>query len=70
VIIESRSSPDQSRQIKHLAIGRTFGEGQAAEVCRKLGVSEATVHAWKKRYAGLGVAELRRVGQLEDEIAD
>jgi hypothetical protein len=28
VIIESRSSPDQSRQIKqHLAIGRTFGEG-------------------------------------------
>lgn len=28
VIIESKSSPAQSRQIKHLAIGRTFGEGQ------------------------------------------
>lgn len=39
----------------------------AAEVCRKLGVSEATFYAWKKRYAGLGVAELRRVRQLEDE---
>jgi ATP-dependent DNA ligase len=30
VIIESKSSPAQSRQIKHLAIGRTFGEGQVA----------------------------------------
>ena len=39
----------------------------AVEVCRKLGVSEATVYAWKKRYVGMGVAELRRVRQLEDE---
>ena len=39
----------------------------AAEVCRKLGVSEATFYAWKKRYAGLGIAELRRVRQLEEE---
>ena len=39
----------------------------AAEVCRKLGVSEATFYAWKKRYVGMGVAELRRVRQLEDE---
>ncbi len=39
----------------------------AAEVCRKLGVSEATFYAWKKRYAGMGLAELRRVRQLEDE---
>src|SRR6267142_3897814 len=28
----------------------------AAEICRKLGVSEATLYAWKKRYAGMGVA--------------
>jgi len=39
----------------------------AVEVCRKLGVSEATFYAWKKRYVGMGVAELRRVRQLEDE---
>ena len=39
----------------------------AAEVCRKLGVSEATFYAWKKWYAGMGVAERRRVRQLEDE---
>ena len=37
------------------------------EVCRKLGVSEARFYAWKKRYVGMRVAELRRVRQLEDE---
>ncbi len=39
----------------------------AGEICRKLGVSEATFYAWKKKYAGMGVAELRRVKQLEEE---
>jgi putative transposase len=39
----------------------------AVEACRKLGVSETTFYHWKKRYAGMGVAELRRVKQLEDE---
>jgi putative transposase len=40
-----------------------------AEVCRKLGVSEATFYNWKKKYSGLGAAELRRLRQLEDENA-
>ena len=31
-----------------------------AEVCRKLGVSEPTFYRWKKKFAGLGVAEVRR----------
>jgi len=39
------------------------------EVCRQLGVSEATFYAWKKKYAHLGVSELRRLRQLEDENA-
>jgi len=36
-------------------------------VCRKLGVSEATFYRWKKRSDGLGVTELRRLKQLEEE---
>src|SRR5260370_5536715 len=40
-----------------------------AEVCRKLGVSEATFYNWKKKYGGLGAAELRRLRQLEDQNA-
>jgi putative transposase len=39
----------------------------AAELCRKLGVSETTFYAWKKKYAGMGIAELRRVKLLEEE---
>lgn len=37
------------------------------ELCRKLGVSEATYYAWKRKFAGMGVSELRKVRQLEDE---
>ncbi len=38
-----------------------------SEIVRKLGVSEQTFYRWKKKYAGLGVAELRRLKQLEEE---
>jgi len=37
------------------------------EVVRKLGVSEQTFYRWKKKYGGLGVGELRRLRQLEEE---
>ena len=40
---------------------------RVAEVCRKMGVSEATFYIWKKTYGGLGVSELRRLKQLEEE---
>jgi len=39
------------------------------EVCRKMGISEATFYNWKKKYGGLGVTELRRLKQLEEENA-
>jgi putative transposase len=32
-----------------------------ADVCRQVGVSEATFYIWKKKYAHLGVAELRQM---------
>ncbi|GAA3927268.1 hypothetical protein GCM10022229_21740 [Luteimonas lutimaris] len=37
------------------------------EVCRKIGISQATFYAWRKKFAGLGISELRRLRQLEDE---
>ncbi len=39
------------------------------EICRKMGVSEPTFYRWKKVYAGMGVAEVRRLKQLEEENA-
>lgn len=37
------------------------------EICRKMGISDATYYVWKKKYGGLGVGELRRLKQLEEE---
>jgi putative transposase len=38
-----------------------------ADVCRQLGVSEATFYVWKRKFAHLGVSELRRIRSLEEE---
>ncbi len=37
------------------------------EVCRKMGISNATFYSWRKKYGGLGPSELRRLKQLEEE---
>ena len=39
------------------------------EVCRKHGISQQTFYLWKKKYAGLGLSELRELRQLRDENA-
>jgi putative transposase len=39
------------------------------EVCRKHGISQQSFYLWKKKYAGLGLQELRELGQLRDENA-
>jgi putative transposase len=37
------------------------------DVCRQMGISEATFYVWKKKYGSLGVAELRQLRQLQEE---
>ncbi len=49
--------------------GQVEADTPVGDVCRQLGVSEATFYAWKKKYADLGVSELRRLRPLEDENA-
>jgi putative transposase len=39
------------------------------DVCRQMGISEATYYIWKKRYANLGLLEVRELRQLRDENA-
>jgi len=53
-------------QITH-AIQLVDAGAVATDVCRKMGISEQTFYRWKRKYAGLGVAEVRRLRQLEDE---
>ena len=37
------------------------------DLCRQHGISDGTFYAWKAKYAGLTVSELRRLKALEDE---
>jgi putative transposase len=37
------------------------------ELCRKYGMSEATMYNWKAKYSGMAVSEARRLKELEDE---
>jgi putative transposase len=37
------------------------------EVCRKHGISQQSFYLWKKKYAGLGLNELRELRQLREE---
>ena len=39
------------------------------DLCRKHGISDATFYNWKAKYAGMTVAELRRLRELEAENA-
>ena len=53
-------------QIVH-ALRQAEAGTPAVEVCRKLGVSEQTFYRWKRQFAGMGVVELRRLRQVEEE---
>jgi putative transposase len=40
---------------------------QVAEVCRKMGIAEATFYRWKQLYGGLMPSEVKKLRQLEEE---
>lgn len=39
------------------------------EICRQMGISEGTFYTWKKKFAGMGISEARKVRSLEQENA-
>jgi len=48
--------------LRQVEAGRTV-----SEVCRELGVSAQAFYSWKRRFAGLGLSELRELRQLREE---
>lgn len=60
---KSKFTDDQiAFALKQAELGITL-----AEVCRKMGISDATFYKWRAKYAGVGPCELRRLRQLEEE---
>ena len=50
-----------------LALHRAEDGVSVEEVCRRLGISNATFYKWKQKYGGLLPSEVRRLKQLEEE---
>lgn len=54
-------------------IVRILGEVESgrsiAETSRQYGVSEGTIHRWRKQFGGLGLSEVKRLRELEAENA-
>ncbi|MEA9580407.1 transposase [Xanthomonas nasturtii] len=48
--------------LKQAELGMALGE-----ICRKMGIAEATFCVWRKKYGGLGPSELKRLRLLEEE---
>ena len=40
-----------------------------ADLCRKHGVSDASIYKWKAKYGGMDVSEAKRLKALEEENA-
>ena len=59
----SRFSEEQIiKSLKEVEAGRTI-----AEVCRELGVSDATFYTWRRKYGGMEVSQAKKLKQMEDE---
>ena len=49
------------------ALRQAEGGVAVGEICRKLGISEQTFYRWKAKFGQMGVSELRKLRQLEEE---
>lgn len=59
----SKFTPEQILQALRQAEGGTA----VVDICRKLGIAEATFYRWKTQYAGLDTSELRELKLLREE---
>jgi putative transposase len=51
------------------ALRQAEGGTKISDIGREHGISETTYYVWKKKYAGLGLSELRELRQLREENA-
>jgi putative transposase len=49
------------------ALEQAEGGTPVAEVCRKMGIAEATLYRWKRLYGGRMQSEVKKLRQLEEE---
>jgi len=62
-----KSKFSESRIVQTLK--QVEGGRQVKDVCRELGISDATYYVWKSKYGGMEASDVRRLRELEDENA-
>jgi len=60
-----RKGPSEEEIVR--ALRQAEGGQKVREICREMGVSQQAFSSWKRRYAGLGLSELRELRQLREE---
>ena len=75
VFLTQKEDPTRARRRGHTeeqilaALRESEGGTTVVDVCRQGGISEQTFYMWKRKYAELGLSELRELRQLREENA-
>lgn len=52
-----------------VAIKKQEAGSTVKEICREMGISEPTYYKWKAKYGGMEASDVKRVKDLEAELA-
>ena len=64
-----RRTPEQIiRKLRQAEVLSSQGK-TVEQICRELGVSDATYYKWRKEYGGMGMDQAKRLKELELENA-
>jgi len=64
-----RHSPEEIIRKLRDAEADLAGGLEVAQICQKLGISEATFHRWRNQYGGMKAEEMKRLKELQKENA-
>jgi transposase-like protein len=67
--MKKRYTAEEIVKMLREADAQVAGGGTVEQVCRELGISDATYYTWRKKYGRMKVNELKRLKELEKENA-
>ena len=67
--MKKRYTAEQIVKMLREADAKAAGGNTVEQVCRELGISDATYYTWRKKYGRMKVNELKRLKELEKENA-
>jgi len=59
--------PEQIIQLLRQAEAKSAQGQNIGDICRQLGISDATYYNWRKQYGGMGLDEVKRLKELQKE---